>query len=135
MILLPPERKVTEMANPVTQFQILSKSPDETAQFYSSLFGWKVIEDNPLGCRQIRTGSNEGIQGAIWPAPPEASNFVQLFVTVEDVESIVDKAQALGAKVIVPPTLLPEGEQMAVFLDPQGMSLAVWKTAPTRTHR
>jgi uncharacterized protein len=120
------------MANPVTQFQILSRNPDKTAEFYTNLFGWVVIADNPLGCRQIRTGSVEGIQGAIWPAPLEASNFVQLFMTVADVSSATRKAEELGGKVIVPPTMLPEGDEMAILLDPEGMSFAVWKsgTAP-----
>jgi predicted enzyme related to lactoylglutathione lyase len=45
------------MANPVTQFQILSKAPNETAKFYSTLFGWAVNDNNPLGYREINTGS------------------------------------------------------------------------------
>jgi predicted enzyme related to lactoylglutathione lyase len=73
------------MSNPVMQFQMISKAPEETARFYSSLFGWKVDADNPMGYRQINTGSPEGIQGGIWPAPPQATNFVQLFMSVEDV--------------------------------------------------
>jgi predicted enzyme related to lactoylglutathione lyase len=114
------------MANPVLQFQILSKTPDETARFYSSLFDWKVDAGNPMGYRQISTGSKEGIQGGIWPAPLQAPNFVQLFVGVDDVKSSVKKAEALGAKQIIPPTVLPEGDEMAVLLDPQGLSFAVW---------
>lgn len=119
------------MANPVTQFQILSKNPDDTAEFYTRMFGWAVIADNPLGCRQIRTGSDEGIQGAIWPAPPEVASFVQLFVKVADVNSAAKKAEELGAKVLVPPTMLPESDEMAVVLDPQGMSFAIWKATAT----
>ena len=116
------------MPNPVTQFQILSKAPAETAQFYANLFGWTMTADNPLGCTQIRTGSKEGIQGGIWPAPPQAPNFVQLFVTVEDIRASVKQAEELGAKVLVPVTRLPEGDEMAVMLDPQGMSFALWAT-------
>jgi len=41
------------MPNPITQFQIISKSPDETARFYSSLFGWTVDANNPLGYRVL----------------------------------------------------------------------------------
>ncbi|HEY4838919.1 MAG TPA: VOC family protein [Candidatus Acidoferrales bacterium] len=117
------------MANPVLQFQILSKTPDETARFYSSLFDWKIDAGNPMGYRQISTGSKEGIQGGIWPAPPQAPNFVQLFVGVDDVKAFVKKAEGLGAKQIIPPTILPEGDEMAVLLDPQGMSFAVWRRA------
>ena len=115
------------MGNPVMQFQIISKSPEETAQFYSSLFGWKVDADNPMGYRRIDTGSASGIQGGIWPAPPQAPNFVQLFTAVEDVGAAVEKAVSFGAKVLIPPTKLPEGDEMAVLHDPQGMSFAVWR--------
>ena len=38
-----------------------------------------------MGYRQIHTGSERGIQGGIWPAPPQAPAFVQLFMEVEDV--------------------------------------------------
>lgn len=115
------------MGNPVMQFQILSKAPEETSQFYGSLFGWTVSANNPLGYRQINTGSTEGIQGGIWPAPPQSPNFVQLFVVVTDVTESVKKAEALGAKLLIPPTMLPEGDEMAVMHDPQGMSFAIWR--------
>ena len=115
------------MSNPVMQFQMISKAPEETARFYSSLFGWKVDADNPMGYRQIHTGSAEGIQGGIWPAPPQATNFVQLFMSVEDVGASVEKALGLGAKVLIPPTMLPEGDEMAVLHDPHGMSFGVWR--------
>ena len=115
------------MANPVMQFQIMSKKPDETARFYSELLGWTIDADNPMGYRRIDTGSKEGIHGGIWPAPPQAPNFVQLFVGVSDVKASVEQAEGLGAKVLIPPTLLPEGDEMAVLHDPSGMSFAVWR--------
>jgi predicted enzyme related to lactoylglutathione lyase len=115
------------MANAVMQFQILSKAPDETARFYSTLFGWSIDANNPLGYRRIATGSAEGIQGGIWPAPPQSPNFVQLFIAVEDVNSSVRKAEELGAKLVIPHTVLPEGDEMAVLRDPHGMPFGVWK--------
>jgi predicted enzyme related to lactoylglutathione lyase len=116
------------MANPVMQFQILSKTPDETARFYSELFGWSVDADNPLGYRRIATGSTQGIQGGIWPAPPQSPNFVQLFIAVDDVKAFVRKAKSLGATPIIPPTLLPEGDELAVLHDPHGMPFGVWRS-------
>jgi predicted enzyme related to lactoylglutathione lyase len=117
------------VANPVVQFQILSKSPDETAKFYSSLFGWTADANNPMGYRKIDTGSKEGIQGGIWPAPPQAPNFVQLFIGVENVKAHATKAEELGAKTLIPPTKLPEGDEMAVMLDPHGMSFGIYRNA------
>jgi len=115
------------MANPVTQFQMISKEPEQTAAFYGGLFGWKIDANNAMGYRRIDTGSKEGIQGGIWPAPPQAPAFVQLFVGVDDVRTSVASAEKLGARVVIPPTTLPEGDEMAVMLDPQGMSFAVWR--------
>lgn len=115
------------MPNPVTQFQILSKTPDATAAFYGALFGWKIDANNPLGYRKIDTGSPDGIQGGIWPAPPQAPDFVQLFMSVDDVAAAARRAEELGARVLIPPMALPEGDEMAVLQDPQGMSFAVWR--------
>lgn len=115
------------MSNPVVQFQILSNAPEDTARFYSKLFGWKVSANNPLGYRQITTGAQEGIQGGIWCAPPRASTFVQLFVAVDNVRQFSKKAEKAGARVIIPPTSLPDGGEMAVLHDPQGMSFGIVK--------
>ncbi|MFN7999396.1 MAG: VOC family protein [Bryobacteraceae bacterium] len=118
------------MANPVLQFQIISKSPAETASFYSSLFGWTVDSNNAMGYRRIETGTSTGIQGGIWPAPPQSPTFVQFFVGVEDVKAAAARAVELGARVIIAPVTLPEGDEMAVLHDPQGMSFGVWRAAP-----
>ena len=120
------------MSNAVAQFQILSKSQDETARFYGDLFGWSVNAANPLSYRRIDTGSAEGIQGGIWPAPQETVNFVQLVISVDDVKAAVTRAKHLGAKLLIPPVVLPEGDEMAVLHDPQGMPFAVWRP---RTHQ
>lgn len=113
------------MSNPVFEFQIISKDPDGTGRFYCDLFGWSVDSDNASGHRRLNTGSSEGIQGGIWPAPPQAPNFVQLFVAVDDVARAVSKAETLGAKMLIPPTTLPEGDEMAVLHDPQGLPFVV----------
>lgn len=117
------------MPNPVVQFQIISKDPDSTSRFYADLFEWTVNARNAMGYRQISTGASEGIQGGIWPAPPQSPNFVQLLVAVENVADSVKKAEALGAKLLVPPTVLPEGDEMAVLHDPQGMPFGIWRRA------
>ena len=115
------------MPNPVLQFQIISREPEQTARFYADLFHWQIDADNPMGYRRIDTGSPQGIQGGIWPAPPQAPVFTQLFIGVDDVTASVQRAVELGAKLLIPPTTLPEGDEMAVLHDPLGMSFALWR--------
>ena len=48
-------------------------------------------------------------------------------MSVQNVKDAIQNAETLGAKVIIPATMLPEGDEMAVLLDPEGMSFAVWR--------
>ena len=115
------------MGAPVMQWQMLSNTPDELAKFYAQLFGWKVNADNAMGYRAIDTASRQGIQGGIWPAPPQAHTFTQLFIAVPDVSATFNRAVEMGAKPLVPPQKLPDGDEMAILHDPQGMSFGLMK--------
>lgn len=108
------------MSHPVVRWQIVSPDAAASARFYQHLFDWSCTQDNALGYREMRTGG-DGPDGGVWPAPSDARPFVQLFVRVPDVAAHVERATALGAAVIVPPTALPDGETMAVLHDPLGM--------------
>ena len=112
------------MSNPVVRWQMLSPKPDETVAFYRQLFDWSVTQSNALGYREVTAGHG-GIHGGVWPAPPNAPAFVQLFVQVDDVDASIAEATRLGAKVLVPKSTLPDGTAMAVLLDPLGQSFAV----------
>jgi predicted enzyme related to lactoylglutathione lyase len=114
------------MSAPVLQWQIVTPTPDVLLAFYRDLFGWRATDANALGYRQVDTGRG-GLPGGVWPAPPGASTFVQLFVGVADVERSVAKAVELGATVLVPPTTLPDGDTMAVLSDPSGLPLGLMR--------
>lgn len=113
------------MNHPVVGWQIVSPNPDATAGFYRQLFGWTSTQDNALGYRELETGE-DGIDGGVWPGPPQQERpFVQLMVSVPDVEEHVSRATRLGARVLVPPSVLPDGDSMAVLMDPSGMPFVV----------
>lgn len=118
------------MANPVTHWQILTKQPKKLEEFYSALFDWKVSGDNALGYRQVDTTCGEGIHGAFWPiSGTEGHSMVQLFIRVNDVKAHAKKAEQLGAKIVIPPQTLPEGDEMAVAVDPDGIPFAIFRSA------
>ena len=117
------------MGRPVTQWQIITPNPERLAAFYSQLLDWEVNADNALGYRRADTGSERGIDGGFWPAPPEASSFVQLFVEVEGLADYVARATELGARVIVPPQQLPDGDELAILHDPAGIAFGLYQAA------
>jgi uncharacterized protein len=112
------------MSAPIVQWQIVTSKPDAAAAFYRDLFGWKITTQNAMGYRQVDTGEGS-LNGGLWPAPPDTPGMVQLFIGVPDVERAVGDAIRLGAKVIVPVTTLPDGDVMAVLLDPAGVSFGI----------
>ena len=116
------------MGCPVVAWQIVSKNPDAAAKFYAALFGWQVRTNNALGYRTVDTCSESGIGGGVWPAAPGATSFVQLFAEVEDVTASVAAATALGARVVVPPQRMPDGDEMAILSDPDGMSFGIMRS-------
>ena len=114
------------MGNPVTHWQIVSKDPEGAARFYEELFGWSVDAANALNYRMVDTRSDsKGIGGGIWPIPPQGQPLVQLFVEVDDVEASTQKATELGAAVVMPKQVLPDGDEMAILVDPGGMSFGL----------
>ncbi len=113
------------MTPAVVKWQIVTPQADACGAFYQALFGWSINRDNPIGYSQIPAGSERGIGGGIWPAPPDAPSFVQLFVEVPDVDASIAQATALGAMLIVPKAVLSDGDEMAVLRDPLGMTFGL----------
>jgi predicted enzyme related to lactoylglutathione lyase len=115
------------MPNPVMHWQILTKQPKKLEEFYSALFGWKVSGENALGYRQVDTACKEGIHGGFWPiSEKEGHSMIQLFIRVDDVKAHAKKAEALGAHIVIAPQTLPEGGEMAVAVDPDGIPFAMF---------
>ena len=77
----------------------------------------------------VDTGSERGINGGIWPAPPQGHSMVNLYVEVDDVDAYVAKATKLGGTVIIPRQQLPDGDEMAVILDVEGIPVGLFKPA------
>jgi predicted enzyme related to lactoylglutathione lyase len=115
------------MVNSVVRWQIVASEPEKVADFYSRLFGWKVTADNALGYRQFETGN--GISGGVWPRGEEGQNLVQVYVEVDDIDAYLAKAQGLGARVLVPRQQLPDGDALALLIDPAGLSVGLYTPA------
>lgn len=111
------------MSNPVAHWQMISKDPEAVAKFYGALFGWSVSAANGLGYRMVDTGS--GLAGGIWPSPPGSPETVQLYVEVPDIDAALARLQELGGKILVPKQTLPDGDAMALALDPLGRSFGL----------
>lgn len=106
----------------------MTTDPEAAKRFYGELFGWKWEEYHMQGMTYtvVKVAGEE--MGGIMPIPPEASGTPPnwgTYVTVDDVDATVKKAESMKAKVIVPPRDIPDVGRFAVIQDPQGAVLMV----------
>ena len=64
--------------------------------------------------------------GGIGPSP-EGVNRVTFYVDVDDLQAYLDKAEKLGGKTIMPPTVIPDMITLAMFSDPEGNIIGMVK--------
>jgi predicted enzyme related to lactoylglutathione lyase len=106
---------------------------DAAKAFYGGLFGWEA-DDVPVGDEMVYSMQKLGGKdvAAISPQPqmqrdagvPPAWNS---YVSVEDADTVAEKAKELGATVHAPPFDVMESGRMAVIQDPQGAFFMPWQ--------
>jgi predicted enzyme related to lactoylglutathione lyase len=107
------------MAAPVIRFEIMGGKGNQLEKFYGDLFGWKIDSNNPMKYGMVDTGTQGGINGGVGSSQ-DGGNRVSVYVQVEDLELVLAKAEKLGGKTILPPSQVPGGPKLAMFVDPAG---------------
>ena len=116
------------MGNPVVHFEVLGKDAGGLESFYTQLFGWKANEvEGPMEYATVETGGEGGISGGIGAAPEGGDGHVTFYVQVDDVQAGLDKAGSLGGATVMPPMEVPGGGKIALFTDPEGHTVGLWK--------
>jgi uncharacterized protein len=107
------------MAHPVMWFEVLGTDGAKLQQFYGGLFGWTfdVIQPINYGITNMREG--RGIPGGVGQTFPGTRSWVTFYIETPDVTASLDKAQALGGRVVTPRTVMPD-VTLGVFEDPEG---------------
>ena len=113
------------MPHPIVHWEIGAKDAKKAREFYSKLFDWQIDTTNPSYAMIAAQG--DGIGGGIMQTPPEAPPYVTIYVSVEDLAATLEKAQSLGANTIVPPTPIPGMGAFAMFADPEGHMIGIFK--------
>ncbi len=112
------------MGNPIIHFEIRSTDPDASRAFYGELFGWSYPPGGFPGYTYVDSGVPQGtIPGGISPLQG-GEPLVTVFAGVPDVQVALDKAVALGGRIIQPVQRVP-GVSYGVFADPQGLVVGV----------
>jgi predicted enzyme related to lactoylglutathione lyase len=117
------------LPNRVVHFEILGKDGRKLQEYYANLFGWKINADNPMAYGLVDPEQG-GIGGGIGGTEGQPS--VTVYVEVKDLQAALDKAVALGGKVVTPVTEIPGMVTFAQFQDPEGNVIGLIKSAEAK---
>ena len=106
------------MGNAVVHFEVVGRDLEKLQAFYSDLFDWKM-ESIPEMKYAIVEKEGEGIGGGIGQSDNDGPGYVTFYVSTDDPQATLDKAEQLGGKTLMPVTEMP-AVTIAIFADPEG---------------
>lgn len=116
------------MGQPVVHFEIGCRDKERAAGFYQELFGWQTQPAGPATL--IDTGAGAGINGHFTALGHEPHHYVLVYIQVEDLTPCLERIEALGGGVVVPPVPLPDGRRFAWLTDPDGNTFGIITPLP-----
>ena len=119
------------MGNRVMHFEMSGPDGSALARFYADLFGWHTQEIPDAGYFLIDTHGGGGIDGGV-AGVADGEPYATFYVEDPDPQSVLDRAEGLGAKVVVPVTETPF-VTYGRFADPDGLQVGVVKSAEPGT--
>jgi predicted enzyme related to lactoylglutathione lyase len=97
------------MANTFDWIEIRTHHIDSTAQFYESLFGWKITSKETAGGFDVwvfDTGHEPRLQnlrrGGIWLRPEGEPLGIVVYIVVDDIEATLARVTELGGRIATP---------------------------------
>jgi predicted enzyme related to lactoylglutathione lyase len=112
---------------------LMSHDMASAKQFYGKVFGWKSLDQDAQGGPPYAMLALEGkAAGGMGQMSDEmkAQGIPPMwnsYITVDDLEATVKKAQELGAQITVPVMPVVDAGSLAFFMDPTGAQVGLWQ--------
>ena len=113
------------MGRPIMFFEIAARNLQKEQQFYSQLFEWTIAPPRN-DFAEVTTGPG-GINGAISQPGDNIASSLTVYVEVEDIPLYLQRAESLGGSTIFPAMALPDGNQIAMIADPEGVMIGLYQ--------
>lgn len=139
------------MDHTIVHFEIPADQPERAARFYRELFGWDIqrwegtseevegMDYRPENFEYWMVGTvptddrgmptRPGVNGGLMPRMMPGQAPVN-YISVENVDEFVAKAERLGAKVVMGKSPVPGMGWFAQLTDTEGNIFAIWETDP-----
>lgn len=113
--------------HPICHIEIPALDPEAAGAFYAEVFGWQTEVDPVRNYRLFEVQRGPG--GAFVQAGETTGakvGEVLIYIFTDDIDATLAKAEAAGAKTLMPKTEVPNTGWFAVFADPAGNRIALY---------
>ncbi len=118
------------MGNWIVHWDLVVDDVQKAKRFYGNVFDWGFDDEAFPGYTIVDVGE-EGRGGGIMQRPPDApGNALNSYFGVDDLDTTLAKAEAAGAQVVVPKTEIPGVGFWGMFIDPDGIPIALFEPLP-----
>jgi len=109
--------------------ELLTSDSVAAFDFYSKLFGWRIIQEmdmGPMGTYRVFGIGDKQMGGMMTLAKGQSTPPMWLYYAeTRDLEAALDRAKKRGAKVMNGPMDVPGGGRIVQLMDPQGAAFAL----------
>lgn len=114
--------------HPIVHVEIPTEDPGATSRFYADLFGWQMYGLPAMGYVRFEpaSGPGGGFTGVGGPLQHRVGELL-VYVESDDIDGDLSKAEALGGKILVPQTEIPNTGAFGIFEDPAGNRLGLFR--------
>jgi predicted enzyme related to lactoylglutathione lyase len=101
--------------------ELTTTNAADALDFYGKLVGWEKMGEPVPGYHMFGRG-DEGLGGITEPKDGDSTPRWMPYITVEDLDATLARAEELGATISMPAMPLPEDSgHIAIIKDPQGI--------------
>ena len=109
----------------IVHIELSAADPKAAGKFYKDLFGWKIEADEKLQYVQFTPDAAPG-GGFNQVGENAQAGDVLVYVSTDDIEASLAKAEKLGGKSLMPKTEIPGIGWFAIFSDPTGNKVGLY---------
>lgn len=110
----------------ICYLEIPANQSEDSARFYSDVFGWSVRE---RGDGNLAFDDTGGVSGT-WVKESDRTpdERTRIYIMVDDITASLDRIEKAGGKIVTPRTEIGQGAgAFAVFFDPVGNEFGLYE--------
>ncbi|GLS88027.1 bleomycin resistance protein [Cypionkella aquatica] len=111
-------------------YELASNDIDSAKAFYAKILGWNWADSGMPGMTYLLASVDGAMVAGLFAPDPGMPVAWTSYTAVDDADATAEKAKALGATVVVPPTDIPGTGRFSVLIDPQGAVFGILQPQP-----